>query len=281
MQSGELPYSKARALTRVATAENEEKLMDFARHGTASHVEKLVRGWRRADRLEEQWHERDRHRTRELTIFPDEDGMYLVRGRLDPEVGALLTRALEAAGEALYGRSMRFGGPGSCGDSGAADRQAAEMEELTTGTQRRADAIGLLAERALHSGLEESGECVGRADRFQVVLHVGHEAFTESSGLAESSGSGRSERSESAESSELALPSPKLGGAIFEDGVRVPAGTSRLFACDASRVIRDTRSGWFGARRGQKGQDHPTRHPKGARSPGRRLPLPGLWAPLL
>ena len=43
MRSGELSYSKARALTRVATPENEEELMEFARCGTASHVEKLVR----------------------------------------------------------------------------------------------------------------------------------------------------------------------------------------------------------------------------------------------
>ena len=60
MQSGELSYSKARALTRVATAENEEELIDFARHGTASHIEKIVRAWRRVDRLEDQWQERER-----------------------------------------------------------------------------------------------------------------------------------------------------------------------------------------------------------------------------
>jgi hypothetical protein len=45
--AGELSYSKVRALTRVATAETEERLLAFARSGTASHVERLVRGWRR------------------------------------------------------------------------------------------------------------------------------------------------------------------------------------------------------------------------------------------
>ena len=79
--------------------------MGFAQHATASHVERLVRTWRRVDRWEEQCQERERHRSRFLTVRPDVDGMYVVRGRLDPEVGALLMRALEAAGEELYRRA--------------------------------------------------------------------------------------------------------------------------------------------------------------------------------
>ena len=68
-------YSKARALTRVTTAENEEELMGFAQHATASHVETLVRTWRRVDRMEEQHEERERHRSRFFTVRPDVDGM--------------------------------------------------------------------------------------------------------------------------------------------------------------------------------------------------------------
>ena len=75
MRLGELSYSKARALTRVTTAENEEELMGFAQHATASHVETLVRTWRRVDRMEEQHEERERHRSRFFTVRPDVDGM--------------------------------------------------------------------------------------------------------------------------------------------------------------------------------------------------------------
>ena len=103
MESGELSYSKARALTRVATPKNEEELLDFARHGTAMHVERLVRAWRRVDRSEEQ----RRHDTRRLSLHADEDGMYVLRGRLNPEVGAVLERALAAATESLYPLSER------------------------------------------------------------------------------------------------------------------------------------------------------------------------------
>src|SRR5881296_3889079 len=50
---GELSYAKVRALTRVATPETEEQLLALGRAGTAAHVERLVRGWRRADRQAE------------------------------------------------------------------------------------------------------------------------------------------------------------------------------------------------------------------------------------
>jgi len=50
---GELSYSKVRALTRVATPETEERLLAIGRAGTAAHVERIVRGWRRVDRLAE------------------------------------------------------------------------------------------------------------------------------------------------------------------------------------------------------------------------------------
>ena len=46
---GELSYAKVRALTRVATPETEEQLLAVGRAGTADHVERIIRGWRRMD----------------------------------------------------------------------------------------------------------------------------------------------------------------------------------------------------------------------------------------
>jgi hypothetical protein len=102
MARGELSYSKIRALTRVATAATEEELLGFARAGTTAHVEKLVRSWRRCRRLEEIERANSCHERRSLSFFFDEDGMLVLRGRLDAEVGELLVRALEAAEEELY-----------------------------------------------------------------------------------------------------------------------------------------------------------------------------------
>ena len=41
-RQGQISFSKVRAMTRVATPENEEYLMMIARHGTAAHMEQLV-----------------------------------------------------------------------------------------------------------------------------------------------------------------------------------------------------------------------------------------------
>ena len=49
MQRGAISYAKVRALTRVATPDNEAPLLDFAQAGTAAQMERLVRAWRRVD----------------------------------------------------------------------------------------------------------------------------------------------------------------------------------------------------------------------------------------
>ena len=48
---GEISYSKVRAMTRVATVDNEDYLLMIAQHGTAYHMETLVRKYRRVMRL--------------------------------------------------------------------------------------------------------------------------------------------------------------------------------------------------------------------------------------
>jgi hypothetical protein len=102
---GELSYAKVRALTRVATPETEARLLGVGRAGTAAHVERIVRGWRCVDRRAEARETAQRHRSRALHVYQDADGMVVVRGRLEPEVGALLMQALAAARETLYQRA--------------------------------------------------------------------------------------------------------------------------------------------------------------------------------
>ena len=109
MRRGVVSYSKVRAVTRVARPETEQALLDVALAGTAAHVEQVVRGWRRVDRAAEAAEDRRRHETRSLRTWVDDDGMVVVRGRLTPEVGAVMRRALEAACEQARGQ----GGPGS------------------------------------------------------------------------------------------------------------------------------------------------------------------------
>ena len=106
MRRGAISYSKVRAITRVATAETEERLLDVALSGTAAHVERLVRAWRRVDRLAAAEDERRQHAGRHLDTWIDEDGMLVVRGRLSPEVGAFVQRARRAS-DSIGTRRMR------------------------------------------------------------------------------------------------------------------------------------------------------------------------------
>jgi hypothetical protein len=119
LATAELSYAKVRALTRVATPETEEQLLKVGRAGTAAHVEQIVRGWRLVDRIAEARQAARRHAGRALRVYPDEDGMVTVRGRLEPEVGALLMQALTAARETLYQRAHM-----QRGDTGAIDVSA-------------------------------------------------------------------------------------------------------------------------------------------------------------
>jgi hypothetical protein len=198
MAHGQLSFSKVRALTRVATPDSERELLTYARSISAGGLERFVRSWREIDGEDEAARERRMHARRTLSVFPGEDGMYVVRGRLMPEVAAVLMRAIEAASDALYAEEGRGGGAGAGGTGVAGgDPDAADPEEADrrAAARRRADALGLLAERALADGLNGS-----RTERYQVVVH-----------LAE-------------------------GGAHLDDGAAVTAVTGQRLACDAGRV---------------------------------------------
>ena len=97
---GELGYSKLRALTRIATTKNEADLVDIGLHGTAQHVEKFVRRYRRAERAQETERADAQHKDRELTYWYEDDGALVLHGRFPPETGARILSALDAAMEA-------------------------------------------------------------------------------------------------------------------------------------------------------------------------------------
>jgi 5-methylcytosine-specific restriction endonuclease McrA len=156
---GELSYSKVRELTRVATPETEERLLAVGRAGTAEHVERIVRGWRRMDRQAEAREAARQHASRALHVYPDEDGTVRVRGRLSPEVGALLVKALAAARESLYQQR----------------REQAPQADPPTLEQQQADALALLAETALHHDLDPGAP----GERYQVVVHVDAEVLAD------------------------------------------------------------------------------------------------------
>ena len=102
LRSGRISYSKVRAMTRVATAQNEDYLMMIADHGTASHVERLVSNYRKMKRNEALARDNQHHALRELNWHIDDDGSYILKARLSPEQGARITQALDAATAVIH-----------------------------------------------------------------------------------------------------------------------------------------------------------------------------------
>ncbi len=246
MARGELSFSQVRALTRVAEPENEADLLELARGLPAAQIERMVRAWRLGSRQAEEAREERRHQERCLSLVPDHDGMVVVRGRLTPEAGALLMRAVEAAADALYRR-------GHVPGEGKRWRHALERE--AEARRRRADALALLAERALAAGFgAEDGAPVSgsRAERYQVLLHVDAETLAEGP-----EGAGRSE---------------------LEEGTRVSAETSRRVSCDAAvvRIEHDARGSVVGAGRRRRTVSPALRRALEARDRGCRFPGCGL-----
>ncbi len=225
MRDGALSFTKVRTLTRIAKPENEEQLLTFARAGSAANLQRLVRGWKQLDRRSEVTAEQLRFRSRTFSAFVADDGMVVLKGRLDPEAGAVLMRAIEAASDALYRKEDE------------ADEREAQ--------QRRADALGLMAERALAAGFGEGAPISGsRAERTQVMLHVDADTLSETG---------------------------EPGMSELEDGTRVCAETARRIACDTGVVQvtvdkRGTRRCYRGSRRRYRGNVGATERAEGLRT---------------
>ena len=205
LAKGELGYSKIRALTRIATSENEADLLNIGLHGTAQHVEKFVRLYRRAKRAEETERADAQHENRGLTFWHEDDGTVVLHGRFPPEMGARILSALDAAmaahaeeqpaagwddegvapedvprGTSRHDKSSGGAATGAGTQGPAATRQRGDTGAVPpdvprgtflTGpsrTVRRADALAWMAERVFESGDAPAFSL----DRHEIVVHV-------------------------------------------------------------------------------------------------------------
>ena len=208
-EQGEISYSKVRAMTRVATPETEAYLLMIARHGTASHVETLIRKYRQVVRTEAN----RQFAERKLEHYYEDDGTLVIKCRLPAEQGAVVLQALKQAADALaqeakdvsaetlLGDAERMGDgyyPGFSNDT---------LPNLQTGYPRaalRADGFALIAEQFLNTGPRSTSITA----RYQVMLHVDAEVLREG----------------------------EPGRCDLEPGPGVSAETSRRLTCDASIV---------------------------------------------
>ena len=234
---GELSYAKVRALTRVATPETEARLLGGGARGHGRP--------RRADRARLAVGGPAGRGSGDRAAACGPGASRLPgRGRHGGRQGAARAGGGRAA-HAGAGRRARDPVPAGPRAGRGAPGHGNVSAETPSMAQQQADALALLAETALHHGLDPGAP----GERYQVVVHVDAPA--------------------------LADPD-QPGQSVLEDGARVSAETSRRLACDASRVVmRHDEDGPRGGDRGPDPDDSP-RPAAGAPPSGPGLPLPGL-----
>jgi hypothetical protein len=258
-ERGELCYSQFRALTRMATTETEQNLLELARYVTAAQLKVVVRSYRGVLNYELG---EDRPERRYVRLERDNDGSLLIQARLPAEEGAVVAAALEAGRDALResrsSRSLRAGGAESQGqaeaddpgqaDSGGAsamgdgDAGSVSAETTHTGDNSRenggdrdgppspatppptvlvsnADALLLMADTFLSS----CPAARAGGDGYQVVVHV----------------------------DAAALVDDEDGSCELEEGTPLHPETARRLACDASvvRILERDRRPLSGGRK--------------------------------
>ena len=197
-----------RALTRAATAETEDVLLHIALNGTAAHVERTVRGFRRVQRHRERNEAEVLYERRCLSCRRDADGNVRLEARISPEVGAMLLKALQVADAQLEEQAgdedVSAETPST--QSALERRRNVSLASVSAETpprsnsQRRADAFAHILERFLAG--KGSGSAAGA---HELVVHIAHDALRDVS---------------------------KSTGASFQNGTPVAVETARRLGCD-------------------------------------------------
>lgn len=226
-ERGEISYSKARAMARTATPETESTLLEIARYGTASQLERLVGHCRSVERREETRQAEQQQLERYLRAHYDEHGALVLNARLPGECGAIVMRAIEAvvklesrsqaraSAESREGDSEQARSADRPSDSAAIGASAESSRVPVTEEQpfdragaRRADALKRLAEHFLAA---ESKACPSSAERYQVVVHVDQALLA-------------------------GTDDTPLSLCELEDGPRLACETARRLACDGHLI---------------------------------------------
>jgi len=212
---GQISYSKVRAITRVATPENEAFLLSVALRGTASHLERLTAAYRKLEKLNDPERLLKLRRERRLDWYWDDDGMLNIQGKLSPEDGALFIKCIESMRDFMY----REEGAADSEDTVERAHGVIQRDIETAAPARRADALL----RIMESGCKGEPQALSGPERVQVVLHVpvsDAEADTDNEPDAEIP-------------EDLAIHQQSH----LEPGCVVAADTARRLCCDAARVL--------------------------------------------
>jgi hypothetical protein len=218
--SGELSYSKVRALTRVADHESERDLLELARHATAAQLERMVRAARRVTAAEADENHRESY---VRWYWDDDDGCLHLDAKLPPEDGAIFLRALEAARDSLAQlhdeRDDGSAEPRTAAATTPADGGSAEPPPPARPAQpTNAESLTAMCDATL--ARPPTGLTGG--ERYQLLLHVDAATLATDSPGASVSGP---------------------GSCAVADGPGISPETARRLGCDASIVAIAERDG--------------------------------------
>jgi hypothetical protein len=171
---GELSYSKVRAITRIAEPKTEETLVQWCRHATASHIERIAGAKRRANRRDEAEAERQRDE-RWFRVSYDGSGW----GRATIEAPSEFLKVIEAAVRCQLKAMERDAKAAARSEERPAECSAEHSPDLARGAPswldlpmaaRKADAFVQLITTFLEdlNEREPAGD-----DRYLVNVHVG------------------------------------------------------------------------------------------------------------
>jgi len=235
---GRLSYAQVRAVTRIATPENEERVVDIAVAATGAQLERICRGFRKATQADE-----DHAAERSVRARVLGDGLVRLEVVLAADEADLVMKAVAEARKQLSSETMKPRGPANAGEqpsprmpvlSTVAAGVAAAYGSAAGGKGEReaprvcaADALVHLASTFLTSGAEaperasdhalggespaSAASAVSAGPRAEVVIHLSPElaAFGTAAAL----------------------------GAVLDDGTDVSAETLRRAACDGGLVV--------------------------------------------
>jgi len=193
-ETGALSFSKVRAMTRIATLDNEDYLLMIAKHGTASHLSQLISKSKIVESNIKQSQpclkQSTQEEQRSLMGYQEDDGSWHIHAKLPAEVGALVMKAIETIlnqeqeqkkEQALEQREQSQPLSGN-NDSDTTDTKNVSAETFTEDeseqekrsfSKRRANALAMMAEHFLATASNDEGlSHLKGSERTQLMLHV-------------------------------------------------------------------------------------------------------------
>ena len=174
VRGGSLSYSKVRAISRIATPENEEALVTLGLHATAAHIESIVRAYRGVLSREEETAAAVARRANRYHGFDwDDDDSLKGTYRLPPEDAAVFMAGVDAAAEQVRKSNPDVGYGASFADAlvvmaesflanGPAARTSGDRYQVVLSIDGDVLAFDTDGECALHNGPALAPETVRR-----------------------------------------------------------------------------------------------------------------------